>query len=343
MGLGMRIVIAMITCCLWSIAFGQQSRVDFPKLVGPYLGQKHPGNMPKVFAPGIVSTGLYTRDIAVSKDGNEIYFCVSDGSITAIFATQLRENGWTEPAIAPFSGKGFLDFEPHISPDGDHLFFLSNRPPPGREPKSGWFYQHIWVTTRTEKGWDEPQLVAAPVSTDDNEYFPSVTKSNDLYFTRSRKNVFARIYKAKYDNGRYSDPEMLPFEVPEKGVLFNAFVSPQEDYLITCALNIEPANVDQDYYISFRMPNGGWGKLIRFGPEINAPGDNANSAFVSPEGKYLFFSSSRKDTSRVELKTGSTLRDIIRSKCEPGHGASAIYWVDAKIISELKPKELKEN
>lgn len=29
---------------------------NFPKLTGPYLGQKPPGNTPELLAPGIVST-----------------------------------------------------------------------------------------------------------------------------------------------------------------------------------------------------------------------------------------------------------------------------------------------
>ena len=314
---------------------------DFPVLTGPYLGQTPPGNMPVIFAPGIVSTGLYTRDIAISKSGDEIFFCVADGGLTAIFVTRLSGGRWTEPAIAPFSGNGFLDFEPHLSPDGRQLLFLSNRPPAGREPGNAWFYQHIWVTTRTEEGWREPRMVPAPVNSEDNEFFPSVTKDNVLYFTRAKKNGTARIYRAKPVNRRYAEPEMLPFVIPEKGMLFNAFVSPQEDFLITCALNIEAANIDQDYYISFRMPDGGESTLTRFGPEINAPGDNANSAFVSPDGRFLFFSSSRKDPAQPDLKSGTTLRDIIRSKSEPGSGSSGIYWVSSKIIKDMMPKELK--
>ena len=79
--------------------------------------------------------------------------------------------------------------------------------------------------------------------------------------------------------------------------------------------------------------------LIKFGPEINTPGDNANSAFVSPDGKYLFFSSSRKDTAMLQVRSGTSLSTIIRSKSMPGNGASSIYWVDAKIIEELRLKE----
>jgi hypothetical protein len=323
------------------ILFAQHKITEFPKLTDPYLGQKTPGMTPEIFAPGIISTGLYTRDMAISQGGDEFYFCVADGGLNVIFVTRLLDNRWTEPATAPFSGQGFLDFEPHISPDGDHLFFLSNRPPPGREAESGWTYQHIWMTTRTETGWSEPQFIPAPVNTEENEFFPSVSKDNTLYFTRNKKSGVARIYKAKFANGRYAEPEMLLFAIPEKGLLFNAFVAPNEDYLITCALNINTENADQDYYISFRTPAGGWSNLIRFGPEINTPGDNANSAFVSPDGKYLFFSSSRKDPARAEFKSGTTLRTIINSKSEPGHGASAIYWVDAKIIEALKPKELQ--
>ena len=71
------------------------------------------------------------------------------------------------------------------------------------------------------------------------------------------------------------------------------------------------------------------------------PGDNANSAFVSPDGRFLFFSSSRRDPSKPDIKSGTTLRDIIRSKSEPGSGSSAIYWVSSKIVKDMKPKELE--
>ncbi|MCX6261933.1 MAG: hypothetical protein NTY95_14080 [Bacteroidia bacterium] len=77
----------------------------------------------------------------------------------------------------------------------------------------------------------------------------------------------------------------------------------------------------------------------KFGPEINTPGDNANSAYVSPDGKYLFFSSSRKDAAALQVISGTPLSTIIRTKSMPGNGASASYWVDAKIIEELRLKE----
>ena len=309
---------------------------DFPLLKGPYLGQVPPGIVPVVFAPGIVSTGLYTRDIAMSKDGKEIYFCISDAATTSIFVTQLINDRWTEPVIAPFSGKGFFDFEPHISPDGNKFFFLSGRPPKSKEPKAGWFYQKIWMMNKVDNGWSEPQMVEEPVSSENNEFFPSVTSDGVLYFSRSTKNGNPMIYRSVFKNGSYEQPEVLPFPIPESGMLFNAFISPKEDYIIACALGIDSTNIDQDYYISFRSADGKWGKLTKLGPEINTPGDNANSAFVSRDGKYLFFNSSRKDPSQPQAKSGTSLRSIINSKSHPGNGSSAIYWVTAKFIEELR-------
>ena len=329
------LILFVIYCCC---ACRQPELSDFPVLSGPYLGQTLPGTKPVVFAPGIVSTGLYTRDIAITSDGTEIYFCISDAAATAILVTKLVNNRWTEPAIAPFSGKGFFDFEPHISPDGTKFFFLSNRPPIGKEAKPGWFYQKIWMMNRTDKGWSEPQMTDEPVNSENNEFFPSVTNEQVLYFTRSAKNGTPLIYRSAFKNGSYEKPERLSLSIPEEGMLFNAFISPEENFLITCAQGIDSTNVDQDYYISFRTSDGKWSDLVKFGPEINSPGDNANSAYVSPDGKYLFFSSSRKDPSLLQVTSGIPLSSIIKSKSIPGTGASAIYWVNAKIIEELRPK-----
>jgi hypothetical protein len=328
-----KIILLLVITFLSIVSKGQ----EFPLLKGPYLGQRLPGTTPEIFAPGIVSTGVYTRDIAIAKDGKEIYFCVADASVTAIFVSRCIDNQWTEPVIASFSGKGFLDMEPSFSPDDNKIYFLSNRPPKGLEPKKGWFYQKIWVTERKGSEWSEPQLVEEPVNSDEYEFFPSVVDNNSLYFTRMSKNGTSSIYKSRFVNNRFDGPELISLNVPENGVLFNAFVSPTEDYLITCAQNIDSTNIDQDYYISFRDVSGAWGKLIKFGPELNSPGDNANSAYVSPDGKFLFFSSSRRDSASLKIESGTQLKEIANAKLKPGNGTSSIYWVSAKIIDDLRP------
>ena len=63
---------ALIAPILWI-----QGQPPFSDVKGPYLGQKPPGMTPQVFAPGIVSTGLNTRDIAITPDGKHLFFMSS--------------------------------------------------------------------------------------------------------------------------------------------------------------------------------------------------------------------------------------------------------------------------
>ena len=68
-----KVIVSLVILFQVSITNSQTSQNDMPVLKGPYLGQTLPGTKPVIFAPGIVSTGLYTRDIAITKDGTE--FC----------------------------------------------------------------------------------------------------------------------------------------------------------------------------------------------------------------------------------------------------------------------------
>ena len=45
------------------------------KITGDYFGQAVPGDSARLFAPGIISTGMDERDFAITPDGNEIFFC----------------------------------------------------------------------------------------------------------------------------------------------------------------------------------------------------------------------------------------------------------------------------
>ena len=71
------ILLILSSCQLSSV--DKKSTEGGPTLSSNYLGQTPPGDSAVVFAPGIVGTGLYTRDIAISPSGDEIYYGVSLG------------------------------------------------------------------------------------------------------------------------------------------------------------------------------------------------------------------------------------------------------------------------
>jgi hypothetical protein len=75
-----------------------------------------------------------------------------------------------------------------------------------------------------------------------------------------------------------------------------------------------------DLFISFRKSDGDWAKPVNMGPKINSAYKD-EYPYLTPDGKYLFFNSNRPSSqNRKAIPDG------------PGN----IYWVDAKIIYDLK-------
>jgi hypothetical protein len=305
----------------------------FPELSGPYLGQTLPDSVPVLFAPGIVNTGMFTRDVAISPDGKEIYYCVAIGNYTysTILVTREVNGRWIPPEIVPFSGgPGILDFEPALSADGSRLYFLSTRPD-GDEPPGD---QDIWVVERENGDWGEPVNLGEPVNTDGGEFYPSLTRNGTLYYTHNDKGSSLNfIYRSRYVDGAFQEPELLPRQVNCGANRFNAFVSPGEDFMIVPAAGMEDAYDGVDYYIVFRNSQDQWSEPVNMGPKVNLDNARGWSPYVSPDGKVLFFMATRTEEINQEKWNYETLRKLHES---PNNGNADIYWMDAGFIGQLR-------
>jgi hypothetical protein len=112
----------------------------FPDRAGPYLGEKPPGLTPELFAPGLVSTGGFERDVAITPDGQEIFFGLAGSSYryTTVVSTRLVDGRWTEAEVVPgLDDARYLHLEPALSADGKTLDFLSTRPDPAAGGTAG--------------------------------------------------------------------------------------------------------------------------------------------------------------------------------------------------------------
>ena len=320
----------------------QQNADDFPVLTGAYLGQTPPGDSAELFAPGIVTTGMYTRDVAMTPDGNEIYFGVLVGGLAVILETKLENGRWTKPEVAPFSTNSeYLSLEPHISPDGEHFYFLSTRPPAGEELAEDetrtWVNQDIWAMDRVENGWGEPYNPGPPINTDAPEFFPSVTRDGTMYFTRgSDDSQESYIYRSRLVNGEYTEPERLGPNVNSTASQYNAFIAPDESYIIICTALREDGLGGGDYFIVFRDDNDNWSTPINMGDRVNTPRGSEFSPYVSPDGRYFFFMAARPRPAESfpAVLTADFLWDLHSG---PQNGDVDIYWIDAGFIEELRP------
>lgn len=309
----------------------------FPELSGPYLGQTPPGTEAELFAPGVVSTGLFTRDIAMTPDGKELYFGVVFGQYAfyTLMVTKLVDGKWTEPRIAPFTGK-YNEMEPAISPDGRKFYFFSFRPLEGEGPAKG--ESDIWVMDREGDGWGEPYNLGPPVDTERSEFFPSVTADGTLYFTRDEEGGASHVYRARPTEDGFAEPERLGPEVNATRSQYNAFIAADESYLIYSTRLVEDSVGGEDYYISFRDADDNWTGPINMGPKVNTEGGSEHSPFVSRDGKYFFFMAVRDVFDDGMPEDVRTLRELQALQAKPGSGEPAIYWIDASFIEELRPK-----
>jgi hypothetical protein len=308
----------------------------FPVLTGNYLGQPRPGTEPELFARGIISDPMHNRDVAISFEGDEMYFGLANAGVVTIIWTRRMDGRWTEPEVAPFAtDPDIFDFEPCISPDGQTFMFLSTRPPEGMEPRRGWAYQNIWAMDRTADGWGAPYDLGRPINSDGAELFPSLTADGTLYFTRSGGTPReSYIYRARLTEGGYAEPEKLGPEVNSTAMQYNAFVAADESYVIYLVPEKEGNIGASDYYISFRSEDDTWTGPINMGPAVNRPGATGASPYVTRDGTYFFYSSTKP------LPEGTALSyDLIkRLYYEPENGSPDIYWVDASFIEELRPE-----
>ncbi|MFH1755627.1 MAG: hypothetical protein ABIA59_07970 [Candidatus Latescibacterota bacterium] len=309
-------------------------------LTGDYVGQEPPGAMPSLFAPNYISTGMYERDVTMTPDGNEFYFGLMSGAYVTIVMTKRVDDVWTPLEIAPFcSDPNYYNLEPHITPDGQRILFLSTRPTQGQEPKSGWAYQDIWAANRTADGWGEPYNVGPPVNTDQPEFYPSVTRDGTIYFTREvteEGKQRSLIFRSRMVDGQYSEANALPDEVNPGDQQYNAFIDPDERYLIVCMAGREDNIGRSDYYVCFRYADDSWTGPINMGAEVNTPGNNAPSPYVSPDGKYFFFASNRKSP-EGSMAAQWGYDKILQMSIYPQNGNADIYWMHASFIDRLRP------
>jgi len=336
-------VITVLLLIIFFIFISCENKESSLLLEGEYLGQPTPGDEPEIFKPGIISTGAFERDVTITPDGKEMYFGVAYGPFATIICTRLKDGKWSPLKVASFAkDPRYLYLEPHVTPDGQRLLFLCTRPPEEKESKPGWFYQNIWAVDRLDDGtWGKATDIGPPINTENHEYFPSVTRNGTLYFTRSVQNSGkTNIFRSQYINGTYREPELLPKEINQKGNPYNAFIDPDERFLIACVAGRDDSQSPgmADHYIFFRDQNDNWSEGMNLGEKVNEPGQNASSQYISPDGKYFFFGASKNKFIEPLNQNQLSLDLLKRIPKEPQNGSSDIYWMKSDFLSELEKR-----
>lgn len=134
---------------------------------------------------------------------NELYFTRRKPEETnEIYIMKLIDGKWSEPELAFFSTNKGWDFEPHINPKGDLLYFGNTRPLNDTTESSG---MHQWYIEKNVNGWSQPISLENPFVDRFIMYITSSEKNN-LYFTSAEKGAKPQdggIYYSINQEGQY--------------------------------------------------------------------------------------------------------------------------------------------
>ncbi|NOU51275.1 hypothetical protein HG263_12125 [Pseudoalteromonas sp. JBTF-M23] len=272
---------------------------DVATLDGPYLGQTPPGMVPKAFAPGLVNTENWGDSIGFSADMN------------TIFVHRWRHTHEVKDPESEIYKKVDNRWRKSVLPAGTRK--------PQYSPDGNVMYFGAQYQERTADGWSELKSLGPKFDEIRIMGLKSSAKGTLVLDENARHNGGHGILRySRLIDGTYEDPKPLPKTINTGMWNAHPFIAPDESYIMWDGIR-ESGYGEADLYISFRLSDGSWGDAINLGEQVNTDAEEGGPS-VTPDGKYLFFNR------MVLRKDGS------------GQRQSDIYWVDAQIIENLRPK-----
>lgn len=305
----MRVKPAFSTMCVFLLCSSALAQDAFWAGPNAYIKQARPDDTPRVFASGMLADpGTFTMGrIAFSNDGREIYYTQTDSWKVAehLRIKQVRFEGqsWQKPQLF---AEHFVT--PTLSIDGNSMFMRTSK------------MDNVWQSIRVRDRWTAPVLLLQRKS---GLYDFMPTRSGNVYvgsdpepgdIQTGSTYVFSTL---AIDNGVLTAKSLGK---PLNAVGFNGdlYIAPDESFMIVSAK--ETKDFESELHIAFRKSDSTWTKPISLGAKINQGLAHRWGQYVSPDGKYLFYS------------YGTSEKDC------------AIYWVrfDA-LLAKVKREALSQN
>ncbi len=270
----------------------------------------------------------------MSAKGDEIYFTVQTPleEITYIGTARKKNGRWQQPEIASFSGK-YRDLEPFLDPHGLKLYFVSTRPldDATEKPKD----HDIWFVERESPNhkWSRPKNLGAPVNSDKEEFYPSVAANGNIYFTLESTGKKPDIATAVWNGTAYEKPGILGDAINSDGDEYNAYIAPDESFLIFGAYNRPDGIGSGDLYISVKGLDGNWVRAENLGKTVNSVSMDY-CPYIDWTTRTLYFTSRRSQISKDKT---STIGGFLNEANGYENGLSRLYRVSAEtILAKLK-------
>lgn len=261
---------------------------DLHQPMGEYLGQLPPGNTPVRFAKNIIPDDLHSAPV-FSRDGNRIYYKTLDGK--GIMFMQYDDGKWKSAMPLFVNDEASNSDDPCINPMDNRLWFTSYNKDKNRE--------FIYYCDKLKSHKCNTVQPAGMLNSLDLHWQFSIAMNGNVYFSSN-----GSIYCCVVEDGNYGDPYKLDENINSEYSECTPYISPDENLLIFSRSN----GGKPDLFVSKRLKDGHWSAAKALGSGINSE-HHEMCPQISPDGKYLFFLSSRE-------------------------GLFSAYWVSTKALEE---------
>lgn len=277
--------IILIICMLLVAYASSVAQSPFFRSKAAYLGQNPPNETPKIFALGMLAdSGIVLGKVQFSQDGQAFYYSYakhwfdSQGSGTK----EIKFDGkkWQKPRIIAENLTN-----PACSPDEKTMYLGAGG-------------GAVWMLNKTAKGWSPPVFWAQS-----NKFglYNFQTTHSGSYYVGSNGEQGSKNDWSTYDfctlkiQGKDTLVQSLGTAINTPGFDGDFYIAPDESYIIVSAK--ETKNYESELWISFRKKDRTWTAPQSLGDQINTGLAHRFGQYVSPDGKYLFYT---KGTSEAD-------------------------------------------
>ena len=285
------IFMIFVSCISNEIVDQFSSKTD---LTGPYLGQPTPDNTPGKF-PFSVSTGYFAAErIAISSDGNEIYYSEIKGDYTPISKCRIKyykstNNIWDGPHVL-FEGYN----SPSLDIDGNTMYFQD-------------FQLNTWESIRNGTTWSDP--VEFHNENTYKKHYLQETNSQLFYLSTDASGGLGQNDFAAF-NETTNLIQNLGLPLNSSGNELDFYIAKDESFIIFA----KDTGGGRPMYISYHNNDKSWSAPVNLGKAVNSH-TWYWGVCMSLDQQYLFFSagSSPSNYAIYWVKINNIITDLNNS------------------------------